>query len=86
MIEINYLLFGIIAVALVVGLAFIPSVAAQQPQLEKEPNQVKKNETQSQQPTFSFSGKVTIPITTSEQIIIDLPISKDSQIRIVPIK
>jgi hypothetical protein len=31
-------------------------------------------------------GKVIIPISVSEQIIIDLPIQPDSQIKIVPIK
>jgi len=64
--------------------------AQQQPQLEKSipPTTAAKNDTNDDDraPVFTFSGKVTIPITTSEQIIIDLPISKDSNIQIVPIK
>ena len=86
MIENNYLLFGLLFVALVITFSLLPNgvmAQQQQPQLEKEPITKNNNETK---PQFSFLGKVTIPITTSQQIIIDLPISKDSKIQIVPIK
>jgi hypothetical protein len=38
------------------------------------------------EPTQSLIGKITIPITATQQIIIDLPIKSDSKIEIVPIK
>jgi accessory gene regulator protein AgrB len=84
MIQNNYLLLGLLLIALVIVFTMTPNAIMAQPTLEKVPSkETKKNSTE---PTFTFSGKVTIPITTSEQIIIDLPISVDSNIKIVPIK
>jgi hypothetical protein len=85
MIQNNYLLLlGLLA--LVVVFTMTPNIIMAQPTLEKVPQTNNKETKNDTQPIYSFSGKVTIPITTSEQIIIDLPISKDSNIKIVPIK
>ena len=59
---------------------------AQTPPLES-PNVTASSEDTISTTTLPASlGKVTIPITKSEQIIIDLPIKPDSKITIVPIK
>jgi hypothetical protein len=86
MIQNNYLLLGLLLIALVIVFTMTPNAIMAQPTLEKVPEPSKETKKNSTEPTFTFSGKVTIPITTSEQIIIDLPISVDSNIKIVPIK
>ena len=76
-----------IATIQVLAVVLAPSIFAQTPPLESPNVTASSEDTSSTTSTLPASlGKVTIPITKSEQIIIDLPIKPDSKITIVPIK
>src|SRR5215217_3075351 len=74
-----------IATIQVLAVVLAPSIFAQTPPLES-PNVTTSEDSTSSSTLPASLGKVTIPITKSEQIIIDLPIKPDSKITIVPIK
>ena len=86
MITTKSFLITTILTILTVAAIIVPYAAAQTPPLESPNATTTSDDDTTTTITPTSLGKVTIPITKSEQIIIDLPIKPDSKITIVPIK
>ena len=74
----NKFLFIVIVVAIATSIATTNAYAQQAPPLEKSENATPPLET-----TF---GKITIQISQTEQIVIDLPLKSENKYQVVPIK
>jgi lipoprotein NlpI len=77
----NKFLILIIVATTLMAAGISPAFAQQAPPLEK-PEAVAAE----QQPTSSSLGKITIQISQTEQIIIDLPLKSENKYQVIPIK
>jgi hypothetical protein len=84
----NIITISAIAAVLVLGATnvFAQSSSSDNSSLPFQEEIPSTSVTSEQQQPPTIKGKITIPISISEQIIIDLPISPDSKIEIVPIE
>jgi hypothetical protein len=79
----NKFLILIIVATTLMAAGISPAFAQQAPPLEK-PEAVAAE--QPEAPSSSSLGKITIQISQTEQIIIDLPLKSENKYQVIPIK
>ena len=91
-IDINLMMNKFLFLLLVVGVVVAAPTTAVQANAQTSPPPLESNkpllpvEEEEKEPTTSSLGKITIQISQTEQIVLDLPLKSDNKYQVIPIK